>query len=273
MKMRTTKPESGNKFYNTISNGGYSRCIVGKPTDKGCNVLANCVGYACGRFNEIIGDMKYSYLNCNAENFIERAKKYGLQVSDKPVVGGIMVWQKGATLSGNDGAGHVAIVEKVIDNNTIYTSESGYNSSAFWNSTRKNSNGRWGMGSAYSFRGCIINPYVKPDEEKQENELDKYSDEELAKMVIHGDFGNGNERVQKLGSRYDKVQKLVNDILNKKDTPSVDILTMGKKTIRGDYGNGDARKKALGQYYNLVQHQVNENYKHGTTRWDNVRLY
>ena len=55
MKIRTTKPESGNKFYNTVSKGGYSHCIVGYPTDKGCNVLANCVGYACGRFNEIIG--------------------------------------------------------------------------------------------------------------------------------------------------------------------------------------------------------------------------
>lgn len=272
MKIRTTKPESGNKFYNTISNGGYSRCIVGNPTDNGCNALANCVGYACGRFNEIIGDMKYPYLNCNAENFIERAKQYGLKISDKPVVGGIMVWQKGNTLSGSDGAGHVAIVEKIIDENTIYTSESGYNGNAFWNSTRKNNNGRWGVGNTYLFIGCIINPYVKFDEEKQENELDKYSDEELAKMVIHGNFGNGTERVQKLGNRYDKVQSLVNDTLNKKDT-SVDILTMVKKTIRGDYGSGDARKKALGQYYNQVQHQVNENYKHGTTRWDNVRIY
>ena len=73
MKMRTTKPENGNKFYNTVLKGGYSHCIAGYPTDKGCNVLANCVGYACGRFNEIIGTMKYPYLNCNAENFIERA--------------------------------------------------------------------------------------------------------------------------------------------------------------------------------------------------------
>ena len=53
-KIRKTKPEAGNKFYNTTSNGGYSRCIKGNPTDAGCNVLANCVGYACGRFNEII---------------------------------------------------------------------------------------------------------------------------------------------------------------------------------------------------------------------------
>ena len=109
--------------------------------------------------------------------------------------------------------------------------------------------------------------------DSQQEDLSKYSDEELAKMVIRGDFGNGNDRVQNLGNRYDKVQKIVNDILNKKDTQSVDILTMVKKTMRGDYGNGDARKKALGQYYNLVQHQLNENYKHGTTRWDNVRLY
>lgn len=271
MQMRTTKPESGNKFYNTVSNGGWSHCIVGKPTDKGCNVLANCVGYACGRFNEIIGSMKYPYLNCNAENFIERAKQYGLEISDKPVLGGIMVWKKGATLSGNDGAGHVAIVEKIIDNNTIYTSESGYGSSAFWNSTRSNSNGRWGMASSYSFRGCIINPSVK---EKPQDDLSKYSDEELARKVINGDYGNGQDRKNALGDRYNAVQSLVNKILNgEKQENKPDILLMVKKTIRGDYGNGQARKNALGKYYDEVQHQVNLNFKNGTTRWDNIKLY
>jgi LysM repeat protein len=105
--------------------------------------------------------MKYPSLNCNAENFIERAKNtYGLTVVSYPTLGGIMVWQKGATLSGNDGAGHVAIVEKIIDKNTIYTSESGYGNSAFWNSTRSNSNGRWGASSGYKFRGCIVNPAI-----------------------------------------------------------------------------------------------------------------
>lgn len=161
MNIRTTKPGKGNKFYITTSKGGYSTCIQGSPTDSECNVLANCVGYACGRFNEIIGSMKYPSLNCNAENFIERAKNtYGLEVVDYPVVGGIMVWQKGATLSGNDGAGHVAVVEKYIDKNTIYTSESGYGGSAFWNSKRTNTNGKWGAGSGYSFRGCIVNPSI-----------------------------------------------------------------------------------------------------------------
>ena len=37
-----------------------------------------------------------------------------------------MVWQKGATLNGSDGAGHVAIVEKVAGDTEVYTSESGW---------------------------------------------------------------------------------------------------------------------------------------------------
>lgn len=166
MNVRTTKPGKGNKFYITKSKGGYSTCIQGKPVDANCNVLSNCVGYACGRFNEIIGSMKYPSLNCNAENFIERAKSLGLKVSDVPVLGGIMVWQKG-TLSSSDGVGHVAIVEKIIDSKTIYTSESSYGGKAFYNSTRSNSNGRWGAGSAYKFRGCIINPSISTESKKK----------------------------------------------------------------------------------------------------------
>lgn len=159
MNMRTSKPASGNKFYTTKSKGGYSTCIKGKPTDA-CDVLANCVGYACGRFNEIIGSMKYPSLNCNAENFIERAKSLGLKISTKPTLGGIMVWKKGASLSGSDGAGHVAVVERIDSSNQIYTSESGYNSKAFWNTLRTNNNGRWGAGSGYTYRGCIVNPAI-----------------------------------------------------------------------------------------------------------------
>ena len=167
-KIMTTKPKN-NKFFITTKKGGYSLCVVGSPTDPTANVLANCVGFSCGRFNMIYSEltgykgMKYTAFNCNAENFIEVAKKYGLKISKTPVAGGIMVWQKGATLSGNDGAGHVAIVEKVNNSNSIYTSESGWGGPTFWNATRTNSNGRWGMGSAYKFRGCIVNPAVKPE--------------------------------------------------------------------------------------------------------------
>lgn len=159
--MRTTKPQ-GIPYYMRKVDGGYSDACKGKPTDPKATVLANCVGYANGRFAEIIGKHCIEYqLVCNAENFIERAMSMGLKISSTPTLGGIMVWQKGKTLSGGDGAGHVAVVEKIIDDNTIFTSESGYNArNPFWNQTRKNTNGRWGQSSEYKFRGCIVNPAV-----------------------------------------------------------------------------------------------------------------
>lgn len=281
MNVRTTKPTSGNKFFITKSKGGYSTCIQGSPTDSHCNVLSNCVGYACGRFNEIIGAMKYPSLNCNAENFIERAKNtYGLEISSVPTLGGIMVWQKG-TLSGNDGAGHVAIVEKIIDSNTIYTSESGYGGSAFWNSTRRNTNGRWGLGSAYTFRGCIVNPAIGKVVAPTPTPSAKKNVDEVAKEVIRGEWGNGDERYNRLtnaGYNYNEVQAKVNELLNSNKptpapTPSVDILDLVRKTIRGDFGNGEARRKALGSNYDEVQRQVNLNLKNGLTRWDNIKLF
>ena len=284
MQMRTSKPSVGNKFFITKSKGGYSLCIQGNPTDSQCNVLANCVGYACGRFNEIIGSMKYPYLNCNAENFIERAKNtYGLEISDVPTLGGIMVWQKGSTLSGEDGAGHVAIVEKIIDSNTIYTSESGYGSSAFWNSTRKNTNGRWGLGSGYTFRGCIVNPAIgkitAPTANTSDNDIANKSVDELAKEVIAGKYGNGEARKKALGSRYSEVQAKVNKILNSSNSTTInnnsndELLTLVRKTIRGDFGNGEARKKALGSRYSEVQKQVNANLNAGLTQWDKIKLF
>ena len=157
--MRTSKP-SGNKNFITTGAGGWNTCIKGYPMDSGANVLANCVGYASGRFNEIINIARdtakctYTTLNCNAENFVERAVAKGLQTGSTPRRGAIMCWQKGG-LGSDDGAGHVAIVERVDSNNQVYTSESGYGGTAFWNQTRSNSNGRWGIGSGYSFR-CFI---------------------------------------------------------------------------------------------------------------------
>ena len=119
-------------------------------------------GYANGRFAEIQGQNNIKYqLICNAENFIEAAKELGLEISDTPTLGGIMVWQKGSLATGFDGVGHVAIVEKIIDKNTIYTSESGYNSFIFANFTRNNDNGNWGLTWDYNFRGCIVNPIIK----------------------------------------------------------------------------------------------------------------
>lgn len=160
-KPRLTKPEAGNPYYNTVSNGGYSTAIVGLPTDPGCNVLANCVGYAAGRFNEIIGAGKFVYFQHppNAENFYDTAIKLGLEVGTAPKLGAIVVWAKGKTWNSADGAGHVAVVEKINSDGSIITSESGYNcKTPFWTTAREKSNGNWGEGSAYRFLGFVYQP-------------------------------------------------------------------------------------------------------------------
>ena len=157
---RTTKPEAGNKYYITKANGGWSNAIQGNPVDADCDVLSNCVGYAYGRFNEIGGYGYCKYLSpVNAENFMQY--KGSLEVGQTPRVGACMVWQKGNTLSNSDGAGHVAIVEKVISATQIVTSESAWSGKAFYTSTRNKGDGNWGMGSAYKFLGFIYNPAVK----------------------------------------------------------------------------------------------------------------
>ena len=153
---RMTKPEKNNKYYIRKANGGYSDAIQGYPTDKDCNVLSNCVGYAYGRFNEIGGYGYCKYLiPCNAENFMQN--KGNLKSGTTAKIGACMVWQKGATLSGSDGAGHVAIVEKIISDTEIVTSESAWGGSAFYTKTRKKgSDGNWGYGG--KFLGFIYNP-------------------------------------------------------------------------------------------------------------------
>ena len=150
--IRTTRPEAGNKYYIRKASGGYSTCIQGKPTDKWCDVLSNCVGYACGAANEELGlGYEKYHLNCNAENFIERAIASGLSVYKTPQVGDIICWEGAGSL-----AGHVGIVINVVNSNCIKVAQSGWGSSnPFYITTNYNNNGRWGLSSNYPFRGFI----------------------------------------------------------------------------------------------------------------------
>ena len=156
-------------YYNTKKNGGYSEAIEGKPCEAGLTVLRNCVGYAYGRFNEIVGAGKMVYLApVNAEKFIQymNHKTKGVTSGMTPKLGACMVWQAGKTLNGSDGAGHVAIVEQINADGSVITSESGYNAKkAFWTQRRDNTNGRWGESKNFKFLGFIYNPAVEAEPE------------------------------------------------------------------------------------------------------------
>lgn len=162
-KPRFTRPEAGNKYYIRKADGGYSTAIKGNPTDPFCNVLHNCVGYAGGRFHEIANRPQFDLVDCvNAENMFANAQKHGLKTGSTPQLGALIVWQKGATLSGSDGAGHVGVVEQINADGSIITSESGYGAkNPFWTTHREKGGGNWGESSAYKFLGFVYQPQQK----------------------------------------------------------------------------------------------------------------
>ncbi len=157
-KPRLIIPEKGNPYYNTIKAGGYSDAIQGNPTQTGLNTLSNCVGYAYGRFNEIVGAGKMMYLApVDAQEFINymNYRTKGVKSGMKPKLGACAVW------SDNKGSGHVAIVEQINTDGSIVTSESGWGcKNPFWVQRRENTDGRWGQGNNYKFLGFIYNPTV-----------------------------------------------------------------------------------------------------------------
>lgn len=190
--IRTTRPTAGNKYYITKSAGGYSTCIVGKPTDSQCNVLANCVGYACGAANEELGlGYEKYHLNCNAENFIERAIASGLSIYKTPQVGDIICWEGAGSL-----AGHVGIVIEVRDSNTIRVAQSGYGSSTpFYITTNSNSNGRWGLSASYPFRGFIRilnNPQPTPTPAPTPSDKFNIGDEVIVSGLLYASANAAN---------------------------------------------------------------------------------
>lgn len=136
-KMRTTRPEAGNKYYIMDDTGGYSPAIKGKPTDPINNVLCNCVGYAMGRFFEIQGDPNFTHtFNANGGTPIYRdAIAKGFKTSPTPALGSMIVWNHPG------GGGHVGIVENIGPDGSIDISQSGYGSYDFkYNTYTKESN-------------------------------------------------------------------------------------------------------------------------------------
>ena len=176
-KVRTKSPSGENNrcyisnLYGAPWSQAWNTAIYGEPSETGANVLRNCVGYAQGRALEIYCEATgyepdktqthpFVALNCNAGEFVNAAQSSGLKVSQDPSPGAIMVWQQ----PGN--AGHVAVVEEVIDKDTVLASESGYGSicGTDWIShkryrgTDKNWSGDLFIMGGYNFIGFVVNP-------------------------------------------------------------------------------------------------------------------
>lgn len=98
-------------------------------------------------------------------------------------------------------------------------------------------------------------PVVKP----QQPTTSAKTIDQLAKEVIQGEHGSGDDRKKALGSQYDAVQARVNELLggNKTVPATKSIDTLVKETLAGVHGNGDTRKKSLGSNYDAVMKVIN----------------
>ena len=89
---------------------------------------------------------------------------------------------------------------------------------------------------------------------------------EVAQAVMRGDYGNGEDRKNRLqadGYNYSEVQAEVNRLCHSgsvSSTPSKSIDTIAREVINGRWGNGSSRKsrlEAAGYNYKEVQARVN----------------
>lgn len=179
-KPRLEAPSKSNKYFyknNPFEAAGYG--------------LPNCTAYAWGRFYEILGE-KPKLSTSNAENWW--SKDDGYKRGQAPKLGAVICWRKGKAGNGSDGAGHVAIVEKVYADGSILISQSGWKASkTMWTQKLKPP---YKYGSAYTLQGFIYNP--KTEGESNVNPED---------IKIYLDYGHG-------GKDNGAVKYLVEDEMN-----------------------------------------------------------
>lgn len=90
------------------------------------------------------------------------------------------------------------------------------------------------------------------------------TNEEIAKEVIQGKWGNGNERKTRLikaGYNYSVIQGIVNKMLSNKNTTTKTNEELAREVIQGKWGNGTERKERLtkaGYNYYDIQAIVNK---------------
>lgn len=287
---RLTAPSATDKYWISTSKGGLNICIV----ISGGSCLPNCVGYAWGRFYEIIST-KPTLASINAENWYPNTAD-GYKRSATPQVGAIACWRKGQVYNSNDGYGHVAIVERVEPNGDILTSNSAYGGSRFYTQTYKKSNG-YNSGSL-TFQGFILPPVElevdnttavvttpsTPNTPSTStntvvNATLKVGD--IVDFIGKTHYGSsdavnglkctaGKAKITIISSGAKHPYHLVHcdnssSVCGWVDTKDIKTLKtvdeIAKEVIRGNWGAGDERKKKLteaGYNYSEVQARVNQ---------------
>lgn len=137
-------PDNLYPWWVQTAHGGNSPCIQGHPpVFTGCTV-ANCVGWAWGRWQQINGSIDSRLPYSNAGNWWRQAQSAGMNTGSEPQLGAVICFN-----------GHVAIVEEIAADGTyINCSESDYGTNFFAYRTRYRSQ-NWSYPGYSQFQGFI----------------------------------------------------------------------------------------------------------------------
>lgn len=217
-----------------------------KYTDEWCATFVSAVSIKCGATSILPTE-------CGCEKQIELFKALNSWIEDEsitPKPGDVIFydWNDNGVGDNRGNADHVGIVESV--SNGVITVIEGNNSCAVRRRT-------------LAVNGRYIRGYGRPkyavETVKQPESIYK-----IAKEVINGKWGNGDDRKNNLtnaGYNYEDVQKCVNNILDGSgNVGKKSNVEIAREVYRGDWGNGDDRKKRLtasGYDYYTIQSIVN----------------
>lgn len=157
-------PSYTDKYWILTSYGGYNQCIAGNGQTK--YAIPNCVGYAWGRFMEILGQVPKLSKADAGKWYNYRVDGY--ERGSKPQLGAVACWSKPG------GYGHVAIVEKINQDDSIVTSNSNYfglSGNGDWFKINTLQPPNYSM-DGLIFQGFIYNPACKGLEDKLSSFLD-----------------------------------------------------------------------------------------------------
>ena len=221
-----------------------------KYTDAWCATFVSAVAIKCGLTSIIPPE-------CGCGQMIALFKSLGEWAesdSRTPTPGDIIFydWDDTGTGDNTGGPDHVGIVESVRNSNITVIE-----------GNKNNAVGR----RTIAVNGRYIRGYGIPkyDEESgaKAPESGAKTAETVAKEVIAGKWGNGEDRKNRLtaaGYDYEEVQTQVNALL-KGSTATKSVAEVAKEVIAGKWGNGEDRKNRLtaaGYDYTAVQNKVNE---------------
>ena len=197
-------------------------------------------------------------VECSCNKMIELAVSMGIwQENDayvpSPADFVIYDWDDSGKGDNTGYPDHIGTVESV-NGNTIIVIEGNYSNSVKRRSLKVN--GRY-------IRGYITPKYDADGTQK--NPAGSKTVSELAKEVLAGKWGNGDDRktaLQNAGYDYAAVQAEVNRLVSGNTaTPTKSVAEVAKEVIAGKWGNGDTRKsklQAAGYDYDAVQKEVNK---------------